>query len=249
MINKFTAVIWEEDPVYRKMFTGILTSWGIKVNSNFNTSEDVLKYISEKQPDIFLLSVNLNEHDRVKYTNSVKKLSAKTMIVQSSYPEYSYVLDSYRRSPVLRKEFCVLRGENVEEKDFSAMSMVEDIISEVDDGRILSILNEFHFPQKSNGVKYITTAVRLMINSRLPPESILITKEIYPEVAKEHSTKSCCVEREIRYYIVSLIEKGKLDGIIPNYAELRKNGNYKLSNSKFLELFVRIVVNKLLEKN
>ena len=82
-----------------------------------------------------------------------------------------------------------------------------------------------------------------------PLDKILITKEVYPTVAKECNTTPSKVERAIRYCVNFILEKETMDIVSPDKYGVNINGNHKLSNSKFLMILARHVLDKLAEAN
>ncbi len=62
---------------------------------------------------------------------------------------------------------------------------------------VTDILRRFGFSAKLNGSLYIRTAILLAVQN--PGLLHLITKALYPQVAKIHHTTASCVDRSIRH--------------------------------------------------
>ena len=84
-----------------------------------------------------------------------------------------------------------------------------------------------------------------MVKRNIAFESISITKDIYPMVAKECNTTASKVERSIRYCIEFILENETMDLISPEKYGVNIKGNYKLSNSKFLIILANYVLQQL----
>lgn len=96
--------------------------------------------------------------------------------------------------------------------------------------KIYDILNELGVPFNIRGRHYIMRAVELIYkNGRMA-----ITKEIYPQIAKEFDTQPPRVERGIRHAVEKVFSNGNTDAIIKYFGANVSWSTDKLTNSEFI---------------
>ena len=96
--------------------------------------------------------------------------------------------------------------------------------------KIFETLNKIGVPGNINGRRYIETALDI-INKK---DDILLTKELYPQIAKLFNATVSRVERSIRYAIevsFDVADFEDLYGVFGNVINLRSD---KLTNGQFL---------------
>jgi len=72
---------------------------------------------------------------------------------------------------------------------------------------VTKLILKIGIPAHLNGYSYIRSAIIYFMNAK---NDISITKEIYPEVAKQYNTTSSRVERGIRHAIEVAFERGNI---------------------------------------
>lgn len=248
MFNSLTAAVLDRDPKCLKLYSETLSTLGVEVISTSSDFEYSLDVVLEKMPDIFIMDVFIPEMNVSEFIDIVRRSSPNTLIL------FCNLLCSTYLSNVCMKqglEKYISKAVNTELKvDFikNFKSYFDKLIYlkvKVSEDTVRNTLSEFDFPDNIKGSRYIISAVCMMVNLGVPLENIHVTKEIYPKIAKLYETTEANVERGIRYCIYSMMDRMK-SGIKYDFLrELDDNGNYKYSNSKFLLLMSRVVVDKL----
>lgn len=100
--------------------------------------------------------------------------------------------------------------------------------------RVTEIIHEIGVPAHIKGYKYLRDAVIRVVNS--PDLVEAITKELYPQVAKEFSTTPSRVERAIRHAIEVAWDRGDLDTLQYWFGYTVSSTKGKPTNSEFVSL-------------
>lgn len=94
-------------------------------------------------------------------------------------------------------------------------------------------------PAHIKGHRYIITGLRLVLNK---PDIIdAITKELYPQIAKVHSTTASRVERAIRHAIEVTWDRGDLETLTKYFGNTISITKGKPTNSEFLAMVSTII--------
>lgn len=110
------------------------------------------------------------------------------------------------------------------------------------------ILKELGMPINIGGYRYIKKAVELVINDPTYFNG-MITKRLYPDIAKIFETKAGRVERSIRHSIETTWQKGSIEKEkeIFGYTSASQRGNP--SNSEFIAILVEKVKTEIKKRN
>lgn len=100
--------------------------------------------------------------------------------------------------------------------------------------RITSILQEIGIPAHIKGYKYLRTAIEMAVKDQTLIDAV--TKVLYPDVAKEHSTTASRVERAIRHGIEVAWDRGDLDTLQKYFGYTVSNAKGKPTNSEFIAM-------------
>ena len=96
--------------------------------------------------------------------------------------------------------------------------------------KIYGILNELGVPFNVRGRQYIARAVELIYqNGRMA-----MTKEVYPQIAKEFGSRNTCIERGIRHAVERAFSNGNTEVIIKYFGANVSWSTGKLTNSEFI---------------
>ena len=96
--------------------------------------------------------------------------------------------------------------------------------------KIYNILNELGVPFNLSGRDYLARAVELALqNGRMS-----VTKELYPQIAKEFISEPNCVERAIRHAVERVFNDGNVESIIKYFGLNVSYSKGKLTNSGFI---------------
>lgn len=99
---------------------------------------------------------------------------------------------------------------------------------------ITSIIHELGVPANIKGYKYLRYAIVLAVEN--PGIIDAITKELYPEVAREFNTTPSRVERAIRHAIEVAWDRGDIDTLHKYFGFTVSNLKGKPTNSEFIAL-------------
>ncbi len=243
MEDNINVVIVDSDITYRELYMDGLKTLG--VNDILSTSQPMisLDYIMVKHPKILIMDIVLPGYDSLEYIRTVRELSPETSIIvvthfingciekmcldlgvvkylrKTDHPDnFSFVISQYIGFEYIRKNY----------------HYVSKSVTETSDERIDEILQSLNLPFHIKGTLYTKMAVKEMIKQNNDFESISITKEIYPIVAKFCNTTVSKVERGIRYCIEFILENETMNILSFDKYSINAKGNYRLSNSKFL---------------
>ena len=111
----------------------------------------------------------------------------------------------------------------------------EDIVSDNDLMILVTdIIHEIGVPAHIKGYQFLRSSIILAVNDMDILNSI--TKQLYPEVAKEHGTTPSRVERAIRHAIEVAWSRGKDETINDLFGYSSHSGKTKPTNSEFIAL-------------
>lgn len=98
--------------------------------------------------------------------------------------------------------------------------------------KIFNTFTKLGFPAQTKGFDDALIAVELLLTS--PEKYSMVTKELYPAVAKIQNTTPSRVERAIRHAVQRMLDKGNFDEIEKFFGT-----TYSLTNSQFLFTVMR----------
>lgn len=99
---------------------------------------------------------------------------------------------------------------------------------------IIDQLNKLGIPASLGGYEYIKTGLLIALED--PHALQLVTKNLYPAIAKEHNTTGSRVERAIRHAIEVAFDKYTADDVVELYGRCLAYNKGKLTNSEFLAI-------------
>lgn len=100
--------------------------------------------------------------------------------------------------------------------------------------QITKIIHEIGVPAHIKGYQYLRSAIRMAVEDMDILNSI--TKQLYPDIAKEYHTTSSRVERAIRHAIEVAWGRGKMDTLDALFGYTIHAGKGKPTNSEFIAL-------------
>lgn len=258
MDNSVKAVIVEGDIEYRKLYIDTIQSLGAQIISSTGDPMTALKTIIENQPKILIMDIVLPGIDGIEYITTVKSLAPATNIIIITNLINETVMKQcnslgvarYTNKPLKQDMISFILSQYIGfESVRKNIKPISDIIENMSNETLEKTLLELKLPFHIKGTLFTRCALRFMIKQNVPFEKILITKDIYPTVAKECDTTPSKVERGIRYCIDYILENETMDIISPDKYGVNIDGNHKLSNAKFLMILARHVLDKLEETN
>ena len=100
--------------------------------------------------------------------------------------------------------------------------------------QVTQVIHEIGVPAHIKGYQYLRDAIIMVINDMDILNSI--TKQLYPNIAKQYNTTPSRVERAIRHAIEVAWSRGKMDTIDMLFGYTVNNGKGKPTNSEFIAL-------------
>ncbi len=137
--------------------------------------------------------------------------------------------DSEHIDSRIRRTWARKRGEIAEEKtrQFDLMDYV------------CRLMHEVGVPASIRGYDYIRDSIMLALSDRDILRSI--TKELYPSIAKSHSTTASRVERAIRHAVEVAWSRGDVDVLNGIFGYTVKSSKGKPTNGEFISMLTERV--------
>lgn len=101
------------------------------------------------------------------------------------------------------------------------------------------LVKELGIPANWNGYNYIIKAIEMVVEN--PNTNMMVTKEIYPDIAEEYKTTSSRVERGIRYEIITSYTRGNLKKIQEIFGHIMQADGKIPSNRKFIAIIANYI--------
>ena len=99
---------------------------------------------------------------------------------------------------------------------------------------VTRIIRELGIPAHIKGYQYIREGIMMAVNDMNMLN--LITKLLYPSIAKKYKTTSSSVERAIRHAIEVAFSRGRMDVLEDMFGYTVHAGKGKPTNSEFIAL-------------
>lgn len=97
---------------------------------------------------------------------------------------------------------------------------------------VTEIIHQIGIPAHIKGYYYLRVAIFLSVIDK--ENMCLVTKFLYPTIAKKYNTTPLCVERAIRHAIEVAWKKGNRDALNLYFGYRIQNGQGKPTNSEFI---------------
>lgn len=242
------AVIDDNESVLKSIEDRFENHEVIKIVNTFNDGKEALKYLLNKRGeyDLVILDILLPNIDGIKILEELKKNSIKTKVIVLSSFKDDYTI---RKIQKLNADYFMLKPVDASILE----SRIIDIIKSKNEIKLAlngsielkvsNLLHDLGIPSHVRGFKYIREGILLLYSS----ESVvtLVTKDVYPEIAKMYETTSTRVERAIRHAIEISWIRGDfnlLEEIFGNSVDTEKG---KPTNAEFLNTIAdRLKINK-----
>jgi len=199
--NIRTIIIDDNNAAVNHLVSHFSESEKVKVVGIFNNGEQALEYIVNHRDDfdLILMDILLPMLDGITLLEEVKQRKIdKKVIVLSSYKDDRIVRECnlYNIDYYMIKPISVMALDRRIEDAFSKKTEV--VKTPNIDLEVSQLLHNLGIPSHIRGYKYIREGISMIQNN----DSVaLITKEIYPQIAKKYDTTPSRVERAIRHAI------------------------------------------------
>lgn len=249
MIN---VMIGNHDETMRKKTEDIVKRQAqCNLLGTYEVGDELLIHIKEHVPDLVFLNPVMPKLDGIGVIENVRMDSAfdNVRFVLVAGENQTKVLNILQN----RKNVCFLPWENDEnslEKCITEMPNkntwsgkalpIEDlVIKQTNQEKDLNLyvtkmLHEIGVPAHIKGYLYLRTAILMAVENM----DILnaVTKQLYPDIAKEYDTTDTRVERAIRHAIEVAWERGNIDMIHDLFGYTIQADKGKPTNSEFIAL-------------
>ena len=246
------VIIVDSSAEFRIGLKSYLTKTGFEVVGECTDGRQAVKLCESEMPDAVVMDMLLPGLDAISVMNSVKlNASAKTpaFIIATGIDssemlrevtqagasfcimkpcEYSVVADKLERALALH---------NKDTRCISARAADGSIVTKVIpdlETQVTKVIHQIGVPAHIKGYQYLRTAIIMTMQHTELINSI--TKQLYPNVAKEYGTTSSRVERAIRHAIEVAWDRGDIDVINSFFGYTVQSSRGKPTNSEFIAL-------------
>ena len=235
MKNKINVLVIDSNESVTKEIEKYFSSHEvIKVVACKNDGEDGLSYIinNHNSIDLIIMDLLLSRLDGLFVLGELKKRNInKNVIITTNFKDdqimeeaNEYGIDYYMLKPVnlisLEKRILNIKYHENKLKMFNQEALIADL------------LHKLGIPSHIRGYQYIKKGIMMVYNNG--NKISYITKDIYPEIAKEFNTTPTRVERAIRHAIEVSWNRGDLslmEDIFGNSINVNRD---KPTNSEYL---------------
>lgn len=249
MKRKILVLIGDNSLSYGRVCAQLLKNLNFNVILSPNDGLKIFETIKRREPDVVVLDYYTPHIDAVGIIKTAHYSTDKhpIFIVTSSY-DHSYIKDQVLKLGAA--EFKLI--------PFDLNSLCNDIVRltkdiALDDSQAIpenyldvAITNEIRrigIPAHLKGYYYIRESLAILAHH---PEFInMVTKALYPEVAKKFGTTSVRVERSIRNAVCVLWNTGNKDILQEYFPNIRFPESKRPSNAEFLATLsdsIRIII-------
>lgn len=246
MQKKLKVVIADNTTEFGQACANVLRSYGMEVYMAPKDGAKLILEIKAQNPDVVLADVFMPKLDALGVLAEIRNLGLKVkpmVMVLSSYD-----------NPRLEQETLAAGASYYFLKPFDPEALAERIVQltgwrsetapihfisspspEPDlEVMVTEIIHQIGVPAHIKGYHYLRQAIILAVRNSEMINSV--TKQLYPTVAKKHSTTSSRVERAIRHAIEVAWDRGDVDVLNSYFGYTVHNGRGKPTNSEFIAM-------------
>lgn len=197
----------------------------------------ILETIRENNPDIVVMDAYLSRLDAIGVVKSIhdEKREIK-IIVTAGYPN-EYVertlqelgINCYLPAPMDAYAICeaIMAVGGIK-------SVAEEAVEPDLETVVTEVILDIGIPAHVKGYHYARRAIMLCVEDQKMIS--LVTKVLYPTIAKEFGTTPSRVERAIRHAIEIAWDRGNVDTLNEYFGYTINNGRGKPTNSEFIAM-------------
>lgn len=229
----------------------------------YEKGDELLLHIREEAPDLVILNPVMPNLDGIGVIEQVRtetKLDEVqfVLVAASEQTKVLNVLQNRRNVRFLpwenndkALEKCILETSK-NNGTYNRNLQVEDMV--IKQGKrkkdlnllVTQMIHEIGVPAHIKGYLYLRTAILMAVENMDVLNAV--TKQLYPDIAKEHGTTDTRVERAIRHAIEVAWERGNIDMIHELFGYTIQADKGKPTNSEFIALMAdRIRLDKMYE--
>ena len=230
-----TIIIDNDSKEVNNMKSHFLTHDLIKVTNVFKDGKSAEDYIINhtSEFDLILMDLLLPMLDGISLLSELKdrKINKKIIVISSYKDEYLLKRSlEYNISYFMIKPISYVALENRITDIFNTKESIKQYRYTLD-LEISHLLHNLGIPSHIRGYKYIREGVTLIYNT---DDDLLITKEVYPQIAIKYETTPSRVERAIRHAIEVSCIRGDLSLMEDLFGFSVSTEKAKPTNSEFL---------------
>lgn len=211
-------------------------SKGIKAYFCTRNGNEVVQQIAQLQPQVVILDVFLSGIDAI----GVKKECEKQSFVPQLFMAMSSCDSEHIEKSLISAGFvhCFLKpvsGEHILQviDRFAHQDVKENTAPDLE-YQVSEILHTMGVPAHIKGYGLLRQGIIMVIED---PEVItLVTKRLYPELAKQNGTTASRVERAIRHAIETAWDRGNVEVMNDYFGYTINNMRGKPTNSEFIAM-------------
>ena len=212
-------------------------SKGIKTYYCSKNGKEVLQAIEAIKPDIVFLDIFLSSIDAIGVKKACEGMEKppKLFFATSSFDNDKIAcqimeagFDYYFLKP-FSYEFALDRAQTLLGTDLTKQIKESDLEYQVSE-----ILHTMGVPAHIKGYSFLRQSIIMVVNE---PEVIsLVTKRLYPDIAKLNNTTASRVERAIRHAIEVAWDRGNVETMNDYFGYTINNMRGKPTNSEFIAM-------------
>lgn len=197
---------------------------------------NLIKTIAEFQPDVVFTEIFLSGIDAVAVKEEADKLPHP--------PKFYFATSAYCSDDVVRQvmkagfSYFFLKPYSFDMAYMRILSLMESVKGSDNnadlEARVTDILHNMGVPAHIKGYGFIRQSIMMVVKD---PEVIsLVTKRLYPDIAKLNNTTPSRVERAIRHAIEVAWDRGNVDVLNDFFGYTINNMRGKPTNSEFIAM-------------
>lgn len=254
--KKISVVIADDNPNFKELLTRVMEKEDtLELKKVISDGREVAKEIKNLTPDVLVMDLVLPFMHGIEVLEEINSLRLRK-------PPIIIIASAFADDDVIRK--CIMCGANYfiakpctpesvislvknlntkknEESIFSLSdekmednSYITNNIEDIMEAKVTNIIHKVGIPAHIKGYQYLRTAIiKSIINSEIINS---VTKELYPQVAKEYNTTPPRVERAIRHAIEVAWNRGEEETLQKLFGYTVQSNKGKPTNSEFIAM-------------
>ena len=245
-MGKIKVLFLEDSELHRaKVQDLFLNNEDFELVGCLNDGLEGINIIREKQPDIVVADIVLQNYDGFELLEKVKEMNFLTkpkILILSSLKGDDFAqkaLDlgaSYYMVKPVAEEILLKRMKSLvnSNEGYGDAQVIRNTKNRALEEKISNVFITVGIPAHIKGYQFLREAIKMAIKK---PEIInSITKQLYPSIANHFSTSASKVERAIRHAIEVAWNRGKIENINALFGIKVYNTNEKPTNGEFIAL-------------
>ena len=246
MEKKLKVIIADDSTEFGQACANVLKTYGMEVILAAKDGTKLLTEMKAHAPDVVLTDVFMPKLDALGVLAQIDSLNLKQkpmVMIMSSFDNprleketlsagASYYFLKPFEIEVLAERIIQLTGWR---NETGTIKTHGSAVGEADlELMVTEIIHQIGVPAHIKGYHYLREAIILAVKNSEIINSV--TKQLYPTVAKKHTTTSSRVERAIRHAIEVAWDRGDVDVLNSYFGYTIHNGRGKPTNSEFIAM-------------